>query len=84
MKIPALSKSFQIWMDRMQELNKGGPSMAEKLSDSKVSLRLQPLGDLPTAAKYPLPQSWQILPKQFFEGFNWFTAYNRGKVFNLW
>ena len=41
MKIPALSKSFQIWMDRMQELNKGGPSMAEKLSDSKVSHRLE-------------------------------------------
>ena len=36
-----------------------------------------------TAAKYPLPQRWQILRKQqFLEASDWFTAYNRGKVFN--
>ena len=33
------------------------------------------------AAKYPLPQRWQILQTQFFEDSDWFTAYNRGKVF---
>ena len=40
--------------------------------------------NVPTAAKYPLPQRWQILRKQFLEASEWFTAYNRGKVFNLW
>ena len=39
---------------------------------------------VPMAAKYPLPQRWQILRKQFLEASDWFTAYNRGKVFNLW
>ena len=38
----------------------------------------------PTAAKYPFPQRWQILQKQFLEASDWFTAYYRGKVFNLW
>ena len=33
------------------------------------------------SAKYPLPQMWQTLRKQFLEASDWFTAYNRGKVF---
>ena len=39
---------------------------------------------VPMTAKYSLPQSWQFLRKQFLEASDWFTAYNRGKVFNLW
>ena len=30
------------------------------------------------AAKYSLPQWWQILRKQFLETSDWFTAYNIG------
>ena len=40
--------------------------------------------NVPTAAKYPLPQRWQILRKRFFEDSDWFTVYNRGNIFNLW
>ena len=35
-----------------------------------------------TAAKYQIPQRWQILPKQFLEASDLLTAYNRGKVLN--
>ena len=31
-----------------------------------------------------IPQMWQIWWKQFLEASDWFTAYNRGNVFNLW
>ena len=38
---------------------------------------------VPAVAKYPLPQRWQMLRKKNLEASDWFTAYNRGKVFNL-
>ena len=38
---------------------------------------------VPTSAKYSLLQKLQILRRKFFEASDWFTAYNRGKVFNL-
>ena len=31
-----------------------------------------------TAAKYPLPQTWEILRKQFLEDSDYLEAYNRG------
>ena len=40
---------------------------------------------VPMTAKYPKFTQWgQILRKQFLEGYDWFTAYNRGTVSNLW
>ena len=33
--------------------------------------------------KIPFTKRWQILWKQFLEVSDWFTAYNRGKVFDL-
>ena len=35
--------------------------------------------DAPTTEKYSSPQRWQILQKQFFEAFDWFIGYNRGR-----
>ena len=35
--------------------------------------------NIPMAAKYPLPQMWPILRKQFFEDSDWFSAKKKKK-----
>ena len=42
------------------------------------------INNVPTAAQYPLPLWCQIWLKHFLEASDWFTAYIKGKVFNLW
>ena len=39
---------------------------------------------VPTGSKIPFTPKVEILRKQFLEDCDWFTAYNRGKAFNLW
>ena len=80
-------RAKELW-DEFEVPYKGGwgtdvKYSAVKVPAAPVTLRFKYIV-VKTAAKYPLPQRWQIQRKQFLEPSYWLTANNRRKVFNLW